>query len=407
MNTPPEKTTQPHSRGGTTPRVPLASILSVLFLISFLALCSATWIDFCLPVNPDISLNENRQLSEFPKIHLGFTALSQLPAKLEAYFNDHFGFRDRLIKFNARLMLEVFRTPANPAVILGKEDWLFLAGHYGLEYYQTKVPFTTDDLEHWKTVMEGNRNLVEARGSRCLIVIAPNKDTVYPEYMADNVVRFHETSRLDQLMDFLAVHSDLPVLDLREALIPAKGDMLLYDRSDTHWNGRGAYVAYSAILERIQRWFPQVEALPEDAFEIRTRTGGGDLIAFLGLSGEMTDQITELDRVASSLAREVEYPLPAGVPTDGPPPVRPSLFRVDNPALPRVVVFHDSFGLALRPLLAENFRSSLFIPEQYIPEVESPASILDRERPDMVIFLMVERSLQWPVVNFQLLSSVN
>jgi len=88
MNTPPEKTTQPHSRGGTTPRVPLASILSVLFLISFLALCSATWIDFCLPVNPDISLNENRQLSEFPKIHLGFTALSQLPAKLEAYFND-------------------------------------------------------------------------------------------------------------------------------------------------------------------------------------------------------------------------------------------------------------------------------------------------------------------------------
>jgi hypothetical protein len=55
--------------------------------------------------------------------------------------------------------------------------------------------------------------------------------------------------------------------------------------------------------------------------------------------------------------------------------------------LPRLVMFHDSFGTALKPFLAEHFARALF-------EFQAMAfdeSILEREKPDLVIQEITER----------------
>ena len=60
--------------------------------------------------------------------------------------------------------------------------------------------------------------------------------------------RRHE-SRLDQLVAHLKAHSNLTIVDLREAHLDEKSRHQVFYRTDTHWNNRGAYVGYTQIMK--------------------------------------------------------------------------------------------------------------------------------------------------------------
>jgi hypothetical protein len=68
------------------------------------------------------------------------------------------------------------------------------------------------------------------------------------------------------------------------------------------------------------------------------------------------------------------------------------VLAVDDATLPRVVVLRDSFASAMVPLLAEHFRRSVFL-----WRYDFAADIIEQERPDVVIWLMTSRRLQWYV----------
>jgi hypothetical protein len=55
------------------------------------------------------------------------------------------------------------------------------------------------------------------------------------------------------------------------------------------------------------------------------------------------------------------------------------------------VVFHDSFGEALIPFIAEGFQRTVFAPEDVLD-----CQLVEREKPDVVIHEMVERKLGLP-----------
>ena len=54
-------------------------------------------------------------------------------------------------------------------------------------------------------------------------------------------------------------------------------------------------------------------------------------------------------------------------------------------SLPKLLIFHDSFGGALQQFLSYHFRESVFIASLY------SSVIVRREKPDVVIVLTVER----------------
>jgi hypothetical protein len=64
----------------------------------------------------------------------------------------------------------------------------------------------------------------------------------------------------------------------------------------------------------------------------------------------------------------------------------------EGPAGPRAVIFHDSFGVALTPLLAEGFSRVRF---EWIKEGFDTA-IIESERPAVVVQEMTERYLMHP-----------
>jgi len=69
-------------------------------------------------------------------------------------------------------------------------------------------------------------------------------------------------------------------------------------------------------------------------------------------------------------------------------------YACDRPGLPRMVMLRDSMAIPLIPLLSENFSRSVYVGARRL----DPALIL-REKPDVVIDEMVERSLLAPAAS--------
>ena len=191
--------------------------LVAVFLISI----SLPLAGMILRLDSGFVLEENRVLAARPELKLDRPSLAQFPAKFEAYFNDQLGFRKRLINWQNILKVAVLGVSPSPNVILGRNQWLYW-GDLDIQYYRVLRPFRPEHLVGWQRLLESRRDWLAGRGIRYLVVIPPNKSTIYPEYMPRVYNRLHSESRLDQLMAHLRAHSTLTVIDLRHRSSPRK-----------------------------------------------------------------------------------------------------------------------------------------------------------------------------------------
>src|SRR5471032_1208221 len=87
-------------------------------------------------------------------------------------------------------------------------------------------PFRDSELEAWRDLLQGRHDWLAQRGIRYLFVIPPDKHTIYPEHLPDWLVTAaRPPQRLDQFIQYMKAHSDVPVLDLRQTLLDAKKDV--------------------------------------------------------------------------------------------------------------------------------------------------------------------------------------
>ena len=331
-------------------------------------------------------IQENRKLALRPELKADKKALAEFPARFEAYFNDQFGFRQRLIYWLNVTKVTALGVSPHPKVIFGSNRWLYY-GDQDIPYYRAAHPLTQKQLDGWQKRLEERQSWLADRGIPYLVVFAPLKNTVYPEYMPRAYNRIGTTSRLDQLMAHLKVHSGLKVIDLRAAILDEKTRNQVYYRTDTHWNNRGSYVGYTHILKVLSRWFPQFEAIPISAFEEfhHYSEPGRDLPSLLGMEPYFWDHYVDMKLTKSGLAHEITPPPPMSKLAARGPDI---VYEHPDARLPRAVMFRDSFASWLIPLLSEHF-SRIVYTWQYTFDKE----IVERENPDVVIQELVERVL--------------
>jgi alginate O-acetyltransferase complex protein AlgJ len=70
-------------------------------------------------------------------------------------------------------------------------------------------------------------NSAVAGGTKFVFVMAPNKESIHPEYLPPEIVK-GRNRRSTQLVDFMARTSNIPILDLSEGLLANKGSGRLY-----------------------------------------------------------------------------------------------------------------------------------------------------------------------------------
>ncbi len=361
--------------------------LPLLFLLAiFLPLADMAF----HPRRPATTL-ENRQLAAKPDF--SWQQPLDYLKKYEAYFNDHFGFRPRLLRAHNRLLYRLFHAAPSEKVIIGRRGWLYLGrGAYfnnEIDYFRASKPFSLQELQKFKTVLEQRRAWLERRGIRYLFMLAPNKSTIYPEYMPAAYNRVHERSRMDQLLDFLSRHSDVEVLDLRPALLREKRRMRIYHKTDTHWNDLGGYHAYREMIRHLQRHFADIQPLSRGDITIRPVDGeGGDLAIMLALQQDLFRESRIQVRPKARFRARSAAPTPGFRPRA--PWVRLTAVECAGGRIPAGVMVRDSFARQLHPFLSEHFQRIVYIWDW---ELRFFTQVIEREKPRIVIDQMAERSL--------------
>jgi hypothetical protein len=367
----------------------------------FLLFITLPALDSVFDLAPEVNLMESETpaLSPFVPGKL-FETWSKLQ---RGALEKKFGFRSLLVRLqNIFDVLWLRSTPSNQSVVVGKEDWLFLAQENKdlnvVEDYRATTLFTPPQLARWVKEYEGRRDWLAARGIRYLVLVAPNKLSVYPEYLAEIYNKVHQYNRTDQLVDALN-KAGVDILDLRPVLIRAKvlsqGKDKLYYHTDAHWTPLGAYVGYVALMERLRAWYPNLTAVPRDElvidFPLEFR---GELALMLALS----DKYPEMKQTVTTKTPRRAVKVPSA--QYGPRYFQSSLLmETGDASLPRAVVFRDSFSEALYPFLSEHFSRILYLwPYPSTPRGRRyfDRKAVEEEKPDLVVDAFVERYFTVP-----------
>jgi len=234
--------------------------------------------------------------------------------------------------------------------------------------------------------LEKRRDWLAKRGIKYLFVVAPDKHTIYPEYLPDWIKKVRPQTKLDQFIAYMREHSTVPLLDVRDVILAAKKNHPVYMRTDTHWNDIGAFVAYQKLVESMARQLPalKLEPLPLASFDLTNRLmPGGDLARSLGLS--MTESNAWFLIPKPGLPSFTITQPPAEHPTE-------PVFSTNALAQGRLVIFHDSFAVndtyagTWSPFLGYHFNRIT-----YLWQYNLDTAWIERDKPDIVVTEMVER----------------
>jgi len=330
--------------------------------------------------------NENRAPATMPVSKLSTKGARDFLAGLEAYFSDHFGFRKQLVRWDHHWKWQIFRDARATQAMVGEDGWLFFSGGVMIDDVMGNMPFSSAELEDWRQLLTQRRDWLAQRGIRYLFVIPPDKHTIYPEHLPRWLATAARPSRrLDQFVDYMKTRSDVPILNLRDALLAGKETNQVYLRTDTHWNERGGFIAAREIVGKIASLGMPVAPLDISAFEPHAvDLPAGDLARMLGRETSLGDKGETLLEARPPLTpiqpRAEEDPGKKWIPGTEPQVTE----NPDKPA--KVVVFRDSFAIALMKFLGCSFNRVVYVWQQNWDK-----RIIEREKPDIVIDEMLER----------------
>ena len=335
------------------------------------------------------AIDEYRLLAAFPGLGAGTLHLQVFARQFETYCNDHFGGREQLIVCYLKIKRALFSSEMGPRVLLGRDGWLYYSAEGMIDNHRGTAKFTLRQLRGWQDLLEKRRDWLAARGIKYLFVIAPNKESIYPDHLP-GWLNQPSATKLDQFVGYMRLHSTVEILDLRPALWEARMHNPVYYNTDSHWNLMGGFVAYNAIISKVSHQIPELNPVALENFDIqRDRGPGGDLARLGGTPTVMDDniyvfapkmQLPKLGFYASD-TNVIDYQRLGTIPVPA-----TTITTTNSRHTTHAIVFVDSFAPALVPFLGNHFGKVVFFDkEDFNPEV------ISQDKPVIVINEMAER----------------
>jgi alginate O-acetyltransferase complex protein AlgJ len=326
---------------------------------------------------------ENRDLAKFPKFEGTWDSVVSWPNGLDAWFQDHFGFRSTLVRWYGESRYYGLQVSPSAQVVRGNEGWLYYADDAGLDDYTNENPLPPGEIENWRQAILRARDWCRAHGIAYVFTIPPDKPVIYPEYYDNTVLQLSPVSRADQV--FTSTLDTGVVIDVRQSLLAGKSRERLFHKTDTHWNDRGAFLAYQQIIDAVHRQLPAVPpARDRSLFNVTSRMlSGRDLAAIIGLKRVMSEE--DLLLVPKTPHAYVVVEPRGSYATAGEGRI---VTEIPGSSLPRAVIFRDSFTSSLAPYLSEHFSRAV-----YLWQNNFDVDDVLKERADVVIEEIVGRHL--------------
>lgn len=354
-----------------------------LFVFTFISIIFTPFLS-----QKDNYTSENRQLAPFPDLNVN---IWRIPKSFNAYYNDHFPFRNTLRNMGNHIKYDIFNTSPKPDLVqINKDGWLFYSSKDIRSVYQGTHLYTEEQLKQIKENLETRARLLAKEGITYYFVLAPLKHQVYPEHLPKGFEIVGSTTKREQVINYLKANSSINLIDPHQALIDLKNKYTVYYKTDTHWNRMGAFHVYQQIINRIRQDYPSISpALELEDFEISRKVDyTGDLVSLLDMENtfsrepyyftpKFTSNYTS-EEVGAKMEGEISF----------------LFYNTNQKDKPRMVLYRDSFGEYLRPYLAEHFSYSGIVWCRQL----SRERIL-KEKPDILIQETMERFIDDLLIN--------
>lgn len=301
---------------------------------------------------------ENRTLATWPDRPRSVPALLETPAKVNAWINDHFGYRTELVRLNNEFRFKLFQQFPSIQMTAGRHGRYFLAAHgTNVPPYQalTNVCGTLSQA-HPSTIPHLNRMFVGFKelGFDPKLLVIPSAPLVYSEDVpgwleADCASSDTPVTRVmnsPKLAPAARAKMLFPLAEMREI----KKTATLYPATWFHWSGMGLDGVARLSLQHFWRR-DLTQALP---MKIRRRDMPSDvshLFDGVTLSSEIEEPDLEASQVIGCFGEHCypELGEAAKIVSD--------LNRFDNPHAPqrRLLMITDSFGAKIAPWYANYY----------------------------------------------------
>ncbi|MGF7001986.1 hypothetical protein M2149_000356 [Lachnospiraceae bacterium PFB1-21] len=323
-----------------------------------------------MPLYKQKGVPETEEKAKEPHVlDKGKINLKYLP-ELGMYFEDSYAFRDELITINGKLNTMLLRESPLHQVIQGKDGWLF--------YRETVKDFTgesklsNESLAYIAHNLELMNRYAIANGAELIFVIAPNKNSIYPEKMPYYFLEDKSQSNAEELM----VKLDERGINYVDCFTEfRKSDEQLYYKEDTHWNGKGAAIAYQEIMKKTKQM--NVQTFDGISFD-EVKNHSGDLAEMLyPTMVDLESDFVPVKKPEFVYTSDDTEPMSEWITTETPEKNGKLLF------------YRDSFGSALYPYLAGEFKQatiSRFIPYDF--------GNVSKTSADVVVVEIAERNLE-------------
>ncbi|MCR4797382.1 MAG: hypothetical protein K5853_02925 [Lachnospiraceae bacterium] len=201
-----------------------------------------------------ISPMDNKSMTNFPE--KWWSDLSQV----EQYVNDRVGFRDQMITAYQYTDLLLFRELNHP---------LYQSGKGGHVYSREWDPITYQHLDgdedfpgQMADFLLYIQNYCKENDMGFCFLLAPNKESIYPEYYPDGYGIKDQPNRSDRIMEELDKRG-VNHVDPRAMLIEEKVKQPVYNQTYDvgHWNPYGMYLSVNKLYEDyLLPTYPQIQA---------------------------------------------------------------------------------------------------------------------------------------------------
>lgn len=325
----------------------------------------------------------------YPKPVVQFDSAKVFLKQLDAYIKDQIPGRNSIVVMNNLIEYSLFRQLLNNRnVHFGRDGWMFFIGDNCRENYENRTPLTQEQLEAMRKVLVSRHEWLKERGIKFYLVFPPMAYFVYEEKVGPRLWRYNQKTKLEQLLEYLRINTDLNIIDIYNPLMEAKKKypIRLYYKDNTHWNFFGSYVAYRAMIQYIIKDFDNMEApLPLNKINwTEYKEYYSDFFKLVGIY-----KYYKYNEVMPVIDNE---PVPDTIMPKYPELVSPVYpFTVINrhkKDKPNMLLYGDSFSGYQLTYLAYNFFNSTYLwTPLFYP------TIIEKERPDIVIQEMADYTI--------------
>lgn len=332
-----------------------------------MCICCAPFL--CMSFSATQSTTENKKLKELPAVYDKKLNINYL-SDLGEYFGDRFAFRNQMVNADSVIQGNIFGVSNMNTVLKGNNGWLYYTDT--LNDYQKKGVLSKRGVYNIASNLEIIEDFVNRKGSKLVITVPPNKNSLYDENMPYYYSKKAGKEKNIDKLNPLIKSGNVNYVDLFE-LFKNNGETL-YLKRDSHWNNKGAMLAYNKIMDGLKRKHKDYSGVKA----VREKTEYGDLNKMMyPLSAEPEwNYYYDFDYTYKYLTKtkSVEDPW---------------IETENKDAEGTLLMFRDSFGNTLLPFFAQEFKNSYFSKATPYSLEES----MNFYNPDCVVIEKVERNI--------------